>query len=204
VAGLPASAAPAPEFVYVLSNVPPHTARLVQQLSLAAPQLLIPWPPGAQLGGVEPLPDPRPGHGPDPDPDPDPELDPDPDPDPDPELDPDPEPVLDPDPDPDPVLDPAPLPASALPSVVASLAPSAFASLPVVVVDPASPRASAVPPPSDRSWRPSSPMMLPQPVMAPVNASGAHHASVTTSLMGLTSSPTAESPCLARRPPAPA
>ena len=43
------------------SSVPPATSRLVQQLSLPLPQLVIPAPPGAQLGGPTSPPSPPSG-----------------------------------------------------------------------------------------------------------------------------------------------
>jgi hypothetical protein len=62
-AGSAAAVGPAPLFVYVREYVPPVTSGLVQQLSLEAPQFVIPAPPGAQLKGItqdpdEQLPDP--------------------------------------------------------------------------------------------------------------------------------------------------
>jgi hypothetical protein len=52
VAGSASPVAPAPLFVYVRSYVPPVTSRLVQQLSLAAPQFVVPAPLTWQLAGV--------------------------------------------------------------------------------------------------------------------------------------------------------
>jgi hypothetical protein len=49
---------PLPLLVYVREYVPPATSRLEQQLALPPPQVVIPAPPGAQLGGLaaqEPL-----------------------------------------------------------------------------------------------------------------------------------------------------
>jgi len=56
VAGSAVPVGPLPEFVYVREYVPPVISGLVQQLSLAAPQSVIPLPPGAQLGGCRQLP----------------------------------------------------------------------------------------------------------------------------------------------------
>src|SRR5580658_2889737 len=51
VAGSASPAGPVPSFVYVRKNVPPSTAKLVQQLSSCeAPQFVRPGPPGAQCG----------------------------------------------------------------------------------------------------------------------------------------------------------
>jgi hypothetical protein len=45
--------------LYVRQYVPPGTSRLAQQLSLFAPQLVIPSPPGAQLGFDSPVVEPE-------------------------------------------------------------------------------------------------------------------------------------------------
>ena len=56
VAGSAVPVGPLPLFAYVLEYVPPSTGRLVQQLSLPPPQLVMPAPPGTQLsiGDVAP------------------------------------------------------------------------------------------------------------------------------------------------------
>jgi hypothetical protein len=105
--------------VYVRWYAPPATIRLVQQLSLVAPQFVIPLPPGAQLGGCEP-------ESPPPLVDPEPLLEPEPPLDPEPLLEPESAPLLDPasipepestpplDPDPEPLSEPEPLPDAPL------------------------------------------------------------------------------------------
>jgi hypothetical protein len=56
IAGSATPVGPVPLFAYVRSYVPPVTSRLVQQLSLAVPQFVVPTALTWQLGGASQAP----------------------------------------------------------------------------------------------------------------------------------------------------